>query len=170
MKEYFGESATFYKQSYGKQFILFPAIKRALPNSGKLLDVGCGNADMASIAKETNLEYYGLDVSTDMLNAAQRNVPEGNFIEASATAFSSKYNIKFDVIVLSMLFPVMSKFQDMVKTLEECHKVLSDEGIILIGVAHPAYDYYMQHGLLQRDNVETDFKGYFDSGEKIRDH
>lgn len=170
MEEYYGKSATVYQQTKGKNFLLFPAIKRFLSTGGNFLDIGCGNADLGSIAKENNFDYYGIDISEDMLNKAKQNYPEGKFFKSSSSDFSLLFNFNFDVIVLSMLFPAFSNYSDIVKTLNECRQKLNDNGRIIIGVTHPAFDQYMQSGLLGRKNIDTEFNGYFDSGKKFLIH
>ena len=105
-----------------------------------------------------------------MLKRAKQNYPEGKFFRSSSTTFSSLFNFNFDVIVLSMLFPAFSNYYDIVKTLNECHKKLNENGRIIIGITHPAFDYYMQLGLFNRKGIDTNFKGYFDSGKRFLIH
>lgn len=171
MEEYVGAKARNYAQTTGKTNLLFPAIERHLPNSkgasAKLLDVGCGEGSVAKLAESKEYEYYGLDASQDMLNLAKASFPKGNYLRSSSIEFAHKYREKFDVIIISMLFPVFDSAHKIKKTLLECKKVLKPEGIILIGVTHPAYDWYMQFDILGKSGVTTNFKGYFNSGQKF---
>ena len=170
MKEYYGKSATYYKQTGGRNLLLFPAIKKYLLKGGKLLDVGCGNADFGIFAHENNLEYFGLDVSEDMLEEARKNFSKGKYLRAPSTNFALKYNFNLDVIIISMLFPAFSNHDDIIETLKECEKVLTNSGKIIIGIAHPLYDQYMQFGLFKKKNIETNFEGYFEFGKKFLIH
>jgi SAM-dependent methyltransferase len=172
MKEYLGDGAYNYNQTDGKRFLLFPAIKRQLSKleNVRLLDLGCGAGDIYDLIKDKNIDYYGLDISAEMLERAKQQVPDGYFIQASATEFSSTLGTQFDVIISSMLYPSFGKLKDIAKSLEECKKALKEDGMLIIGIAHPSYDRYMQKGLFQKEDVEADFEGFFDSGKKFLIH
>lgn len=168
MKEYFGKRAKGYKQTKGKEYILFPAlgkyIHQSKPSQKKLLDVGCGNGDLYELAKEKGHSYYGLDISKEMIQRAKDEYPKGTFLVSSATDFASKYGQAFDVIVISMLFPSLRSKEDIAQTLKESKKVLAKNGTILIGLPYPCFDGYMQGGLFGRKGVTADFReGYFKS-------
>jgi ubiquinone/menaquinone biosynthesis C-methylase UbiE len=170
MKEYYGKGAKIYHQTKGKRFLLIPAILRNLKpvTKGKLLDVACGNGDFSILVNKKGYEYHGLDVSPDMIKRAREDFPHGKFQVASATKFASKYKEKFDVILISMLFPAMDKLSGITKVLTESVKVLKKDGHIIIGVTHPSFDHYMQSFLFNRADVKTKFTGYYSSGTKYR--
>jgi phosphoserine phosphatase/SAM-dependent methyltransferase len=156
-----------YGHSRGKRLLLFPAVIRQIPKAkqGKLLDVGCGLGDFYPIAQRKGYKYYGIDLSSDMINWAEDKFPRGYFKVADATSFSHHYNEKFNVILSVMLFPNFSKKKMMLKSLIEMEKVLSSGGKIVLGVIHPCFDPYMQKYLFKNANVETEFEGYFSSGK-----
>lgn len=171
MQEYFGNSAKLFKQTGGKRYLLNPATERNIPqvtdSSYKLLDLGCGNGYFFGLAKDKGYQYYGLDISETMIERAKTEYPEGKYLVASATEFSTHYQEKFDVILPIMLYPAFSNKADIQKSLSECKAVLKEGGVVLVGVSHPAYDQYMQKGVLGKEGVETDFQGYFKSGQKM---
>ncbi len=175
MTEYHGESAKNYQQTGGKLHLLIPAIKRAIPKAtspeSKLLDVACGNGDLFNLSSENGYEYFGLDLSEEMITRAKQEYPNGNYLQASATDFAGHYNHKFDIVLCIMLMNHFNTRDNIKKTLEQCKMVLKNEGVILVGVAHPCFDGYMQYGVLSRkEDIETQFKGYFNSGEKYLVH
>ncbi len=171
MQEYFGNSAHVFKQSRGKRYLLNPAIERNLPQatnlSNKLLDLGCGNGYFYEMASSKGYQYHGLDISEDMIERSKTEYPKGNYLVASATDFSKKYQEKFDVILPIMLYPAFNSKTDIQKSLIECKSVLKEGGIVLVGLSHPSYDQYMQKGVLGKNEIETDFQGYFKSGQKM---
>ncbi len=170
MKEYFGKSAKTYIQTIGKKFLLIPAVSKYLKGNKKglkILDVGCGNGDFFSIAKKHGYKYYGLDISEEMLSRARADFPQGKYLLSSALSFASKYDFKFEVILISMLFPALGALDKIRKVLKEAKFAVKKDGKIIIGVTHPAFDHYMQKELFKRKDVRTNFQGYFKSGIKF---
>ena len=173
MQEYFGEQAKAFKQTKTKKYMLIPAIEKQIllkkKVTGNFLDLGCGDGYFATIATEHNYKYLGIDISKDMIDLARKNSPNLDFVICSTTEvlehIPSKFN-KFDIILSNMLFPAMADFGDVEKTLSECKYLLSDSGCIICGIPHPSFDGYMQKGLLGRDDVNTSYTDYFNSGAK----
>src|SRR5687768_3441201 len=159
MKEYFGKTAAAYQQTDGKRFLLIPAFKRCIPKALKdkdlLLDVACGHGYYNVLAHEKGYQYFGVDISPDMIKRAKEDYPPGVYTVSPSTSFAGKIKQKFNVIVISMLFPVFSSKDDIVKTLKECKKVAAYDARILIGIPHPHFDTYMRKGLFGLDYVET---------------
>ena len=172
MEEYFGDSAKVYKQTRGKRAQLIPALKRALPHvtHGTLLDVGCGDANFGNTAREMGYDYYGVDISEDMIRCAKEEFPQGKHEVASATDFARLYKDHFDVVLMSMLFPSMNNLNDIIRALSEAKSVLAPGGLVVLGVAHPAFDGYMQSFLSLRDDVVGECTSYFTSGDAFEVH
>jgi len=166
MKEYFGKSSKSYKQTKGKRFLLLPAFIKLIPKTrkGKLLDLGCGNGDLYPMVSKKGYDYFGLDISKDMIARAKKDYPRGNYSIYSASNFSKEYSDKFDIVLISMLFPAIGNKKELEKILKESVKVLKKSGRIIIGVTYPLFDYYMQFGLFRRKGIKTKFWGYFRSG------
>src|SRR5262249_41688764 len=71
-------------------------IERYRPSAASLLELGCGTgAVVAGLAE--GMRITGIDLSTEMLKVATRNVPEARFVEGDITAFS--LGEKFDVVI-----------------------------------------------------------------------
>lgn len=173
MKEYYGEGSKIYGQTRGKQLLLMPALKRCLPTASKgakLLDVGCGTGDLYSLVLEKGYHYCGIDISRDMISVARIRFPNTEFVVADACFLSQAHQDTYDVVLLTMLFPALDSKEDIIKILQECSKVLADDGKIFVSVTHPSFDHYMQKHLFKRDDIETNFKGYFHSGTPLVIH
>lgn len=70
-----------------------------LPRGSTVLDIGCGTGRPTSIMlSQAGMRVTGIDVSSKMLEAARRNVPDGVFIQVNATNYEP--NIKFDAVVV----------------------------------------------------------------------
>ena len=166
MKEYHGKSARAYGQVTTIQAMLMPALERHIPDArrGMLLDVGCGHGDLFPIAKARGYDYAGLDISPDMLQEAKRKYPSGRYVQGSSTEITKRIHRKADVIVCNMVLPALVDVQEISATLQEMKAAAKPDGVILIGTTYPAYDGYMQAGLLGRQGVRTEFSGYFSSG------
>jgi ubiquinone/menaquinone biosynthesis C-methylase UbiE len=172
MKEYYGKSAKKYGQTRGKSLLLLPALKRNLPKAtdskARALDVACGNGDIFPIVKAKGYKYFGLDISQDLLKRAEVDFPSGKYQKGDARNLKKYYKTRFNAIIISMLFPAFDRKQDIVKVLKASKKLVAKKGVILIAVTHPAFDHYMQSFLFKRQDVHTDFKGYFHSGTYFR--
>jgi len=172
MKEYFGATAQKYQQTKGKQYLLFPTLQKYLGtaklDNASMLDVGCGNGDFYQIAEEQHFHYFGLDISEEMISRAKQEYPKGEFQVSPATHFASLYTQKFDVVVVSMLFPSLRDKESIIATLKESKRVLTKDGEILIGLPYPCFDGYMQFGILGRKDVAANFQGYFQSEAEFK--
>jgi SAM-dependent methyltransferase len=168
MKEYLNVNAEFYHLTERKRFVLLPAIRRHIKTTklGRLLDLACGNALFYPLITKKGYSYYGLDISPILLKQAQKNFPQGHYIQGNAVSFSKYYHFKFDVILCNLLLPALSNKNDLIQVLKECKKVLKSSGKMVFTIVHPSFDMYMQAGLFDR-KIKTKFKGYFESGAKF---
>jgi SAM-dependent methyltransferase len=71
-----------------------------------LLEIGCGNARTISWIfppAQFNYHYIGIDISFKRLLVAKRNIPEGDFIQASALNLPFKNNSFHAIVSFGML-------------------------------------------------------------------
>ena len=68
-------------------------------NKPSLLDVGCGYGGLQSyaIGKNIALDYTGIDVASNMIEWAGKNLPSGNFIHGDILDY--KFDREFDYVV-----------------------------------------------------------------------
>ena len=170
MREYYGSAAKKYAQTKSKKYLVNPAIFRLLTKtkqSLRLLDLACGNGDLIDEIKKRGYKYTGMDISDDMLKRARVDYHDEEFFLADARTFAKKTKVKYDVVLINMLMPALSKRNDIKKVLVESKKVLRKNGRILVATNHPCFDPYMTYGLLKGKRVVTKFVGYFDSEKKF---
>jgi SAM-dependent methyltransferase len=83
------------------------------------LDVGTGSGIFAEEFARRGLAVTGIDANADMLHGAHPYVPEGDFLQAIAENLPFADNA-FDVVFLGL---VLHETDDLVKTLQEAHRV-----------------------------------------------
>jgi len=167
MQEYFGDSAKNYGQPQDKFFTLFPAFERTIPQAkGKqtLLDLGCGIGDFSEMATKKGYDYTGVDISPDMLQQAQANYPTARFLQGDVSQPLSQLKQKFPIIVTNLLLPSLEKKAQFEGVFQTASSLLEDDGTCVFATAHPSFDGYMQKHFYDREDIETEFTGYFSSG------
>ena len=172
-KNYLINDAIEYKQTPGKKFCLNPAFERNLPDgqNKKLLDVGCGDGFYFQMCHLKGYDYTGVDISPEMIDKAQKMNQRDKFLVGSCFKLSEQFQPNsFDVVISSMLFPEFDTIEKFSTTLKQINLVLKDDGLFLLGTAHPAFDMYMRKYFLNQENVETDFQSYFDSSKMFKVH
>lgn len=92
-------------KTYNKEFheeihALFNYFCELLPKEGYILDLGSGTGlPYSKLLIEKGFNVLGIDLSSEMIKIAQKNVPEANFKDMSMTDLN--YNEEFDGIFSS---------------------------------------------------------------------
>lgn len=173
MKEYFGDSAKKYSQPSDKYFTLFPALELLIPparDGMTLIDLGCGTGDLSGLARSKGYGYIGLDYSDDMLARAREHYPSETFIQGDVTKQLEMEKETFDVVLCNMLFPSIATQENFAAVFSNARALCAKDGMVVVSVGHPCFDGYMTKKLLSRDDIETDFTGYFASGANYKVH
>jgi SAM-dependent methyltransferase len=128
-KIYDATKSTFWKE-YRK--ILKPYIKPQC----KVLDLGCGTGLAIEYLNISNQNYLGVDLSTDMLEIAQKKFPTHNFRIDSITNLN--LNISFDVVIMAFdtLNHLLSK-EDWMKAFKVANIHLSPSSYFIFDVVTP---------------------------------
>ncbi len=71
-----------------------------LHTAERVLDVGCGFGDFHHWAKDLQLDYYGLDLSPDLLSLAKKQHPKAHFFCGTLSDFYFA-DQSFDRVILS---------------------------------------------------------------------
>jgi ubiquinone/menaquinone biosynthesis C-methylase UbiE len=151
-KQHFNETASSYNTSDDGKFVagmydvLVDEIQKS--QSGKILDVGCGNGNLFTMLPEGKYELYGVDFSENMIIEARRNCEfKASFTVADAERLPFDDDT-FDMIVCNASF---HHYIHPDTVLEEMHRVLKDGGKVLIG------DPYIPTGIRSLMNVVLKF-------------
>jgi SAM-dependent methyltransferase len=106
-----------------------------LPKNGSILDIGSGTGiPFAKLFVERGFDYLGIDISSEMLKIAHRNVPLANFKEMSMTDLN--FEKKFDGIFssYSMLLVSPELLKEVAKRVVNSLKY---EGLFYISLNEP---------------------------------
>ncbi len=132
-KEHFNETASDYNNSSDGKFVegmydvLIEEIEKS--ESGKILDVGCGNGNLFTLLPENKYELYGVDFSQNMIIEAKSKCRNATFSVADAEMLPFDDD-SFDIVVCNASF---HHYIHPDRVLEEMRRVLKDGGKLLIG-------------------------------------
>lgn len=111
----------------------FSYIKKENP---KVLEIGCGNGrDAKEILKFTS-DYLGIDISSELIKIAKKNIPEGNFEIADVENFIFPKKIDIIFSFASLLHSDKNKVQDI---LNRASNALNERGIFYISLKYGDY-------------------------------
>lgn len=111
-----------------------------LPPGSRVLDLGCGTGvPTAGMLTETGLEVVGVDVSTEMLALARRNVPTGRFVAMDLMELDESLG-RFDA-VCAFFSLLMIRRRDIPRVLRRIRAVLNPGAVVAIGMVEGDLDY-----------------------------
>jgi ubiquinone/menaquinone biosynthesis C-methylase UbiE len=111
-----------------------------LASGARVLDLGCGTGvPTAGMLAESGLEVVGIDVSTEMLAVARRNVPTGRFVAMDVMELDDSLG-GFDA-VCAFFCLLMLRRSDIPRVLRRVRSVLRPGGLVTIGMVEGDLDY-----------------------------
>ena len=112
----------------------FDEFIKYIKQDGKLADLGCGNGRFFGYIKDVrNVQYVGVDNNEALINKAKSNFPEAKFIVGDMLDLPFE-NDSLDVVVaIASLHHIPSNILRK-KAIEEIHRVLKKNGILIITV------------------------------------
>ncbi|MHA2287331.1 MAG: class I SAM-dependent DNA methyltransferase [Promethearchaeota archaeon] len=107
----------------------------ALPEQGFILDLGSGTGiPFAKLFVERGFDYLGIDISSEMVRIARKNVPLANFKELSMTDlnFDKKFDGIFSSYSMLLLSPELLK-----EVTQRIVNSLKQDGLFYISLNEP---------------------------------
>lgn len=101
-----------------------------LEPGSKILDAGCAAGRDSKIFWDLGFDVVGVDLSTNLLNIARKNVSDISFIQADFKQLPFP-SFTFDGIWLNRVFHHLER-EDMNKAISELKRVLSFDGVIFV--------------------------------------
>jgi SAM-dependent methyltransferase len=108
-------------------FTLLPAPDRLT------LDIGCGEGRLPRDLKQLGHRVTGIDVSTELLEAARQLDPDGHYLCANA----ARLPVIDGVCDLAVAFMSLHDVDDLTSAVGEMARVLIDGGVACIAIVHP---------------------------------
>ena len=105
-----------------------------LPGAARMLDAGCGWARYVHFFLDAEIEYVGLDFSSEMLAAATETYPDCRFVEGSVAEMPLPGN-SFDGVWSCCVLTSIPKAY-IVKVLQEHYRVLKPGGVLYVALPH----------------------------------
>jgi len=112
--------------------VLFDYIKKG----DKILDLGCGNGRFVNIIKEKGGEYFGTDVSKNLIDIAKKTYPNENFQTTGPLKLPFIDNY-FDVIYSIAVLHHIPSNDFRLEFLQEAKRALKTGGIFVLTVWKP---------------------------------
>ena len=114
-------------------------VDRLAPGA-RVLDVGCGTGlPTAGMLAESGIDVVGIDVSTEMLRLARRNVPAARFVAMDVLELDDTLG-RFDAVV-AFFSLLMLRRTDIPQVLRRVRSVLRPGGVVAIGMVEGDFDY-----------------------------
>lgn len=112
---------------------ILPLIAEHLPRTGRVVDVGCGEGQVARLAADAGLEAVGVDAAGAQLAEARRRAGGPTYVQGSATDLPlAERSAQAAVACL-----VFEHFADLDRALAEVARVLRPGGRFLFLMNHP---------------------------------
>jgi ubiquinone/menaquinone biosynthesis C-methylase UbiE len=106
---------------------------RYLFSGEKILDLGCGNGRYFEYLKDKNINYFGVDISENLIRIAKNKYPEANFQVADALNLPFPDNFFDKAIGVAVFHHIPSK-ELRFQFLKEVKRVLKPGGILILTV------------------------------------
>ncbi len=100
-----------------------------IPAGGKVLDAGCGAGRDTNLFQEKGFDAIGLDISKNIIKAAQNSFPNARFIEGDILYLPFQNNT-FDAVWAHAAIVHFDKDKQIKKALSEFFRTLKQNGVI----------------------------------------
>lgn len=161
--ETYEDIASEFSKTRNKAWPEFEKFKDYVEDHFKILDLGCGNGRLFEYLGE--IEYIGVDISEKLLKEAKKRFPKGKFIKGDQLKIPAK-DEEFDIVFNIAAFHHIPSRKLRRKALDEMHRVLKKDGILILTVWNLFQKKYIKH--IARSIVKSIFTlGKYDWNDTI---
>lgn len=111
--------------------------------SGRVLELGCGAGRVSGYLIDIAREYHGIDISQRMVDHCRDVYPEGMFETGDLRDLSSFGDGAFDAVVAPFNVIDVLGDDDRARVLRELHRIVADEGVLIMSSHNVAYTPYI---------------------------
>lgn len=127
----------------------------------QILDAACGPGKYAEILMSKGATVTGFDLSPKMIELAiERNKSQGVFfVHDLSMPFEMLETASFDIVLCAL---ALHYVQDWTLTIKEFHRVLKPNGILVISIEHPFFEfnYFKSTHYFEVEHVNCIWKGF----------
>ncbi|MFG6101402.1 class I SAM-dependent methyltransferase [Leptothoe sp. EHU-05/26/07-4] len=166
-KEYSKENLEFIKTIFQQLFLQY------IPEKGRILDLGCGSGQLASLLFESGYQVTGIDISEKLLSYARKNAPEVEFVQSDIRLL--EYSPTFNGIFSKGALMVMMSLEGLEDVFRRVYSALLGNGVFMFDVRQE--ESVMSWGKSLADahtktlSVEDDYvwmcRSTYEPGEKV---
>lgn len=99
----------------------------------RVLDSGCGSGRFFEVLRDKGIDYFGIDISENLIAIAKKNYPNVKFQVADALNLPFSQNFFDKIYSISVLHHIPSK-DFRLQYLKETKRVLKPEGLLILRV------------------------------------
>ena len=95
-----------------------------------IIEIGCGTGNLAKRFRAANYEYLGIDLFQEMLDIAERNAPNAQFMQADVRGF--KLNQRFDcALITGRTISYLTDNQGLMRAFASLNTCLNSSGLMM---------------------------------------
>ncbi|MFW9982039.1 MAG: class I SAM-dependent methyltransferase [Candidatus Thorarchaeota archaeon] len=115
-------------EKFNRELVKFAEL---LPNSGQVLDAGCGvGLPVSQFLVKNGFKVIGVDISKKMVELAKENVPEGTFFQKNILELDFPDDFFDGIICVYTLWHIPRVNHSII--IENFHRMLKDDGILVL--------------------------------------
>jgi len=124
-----------------------------IPINAKILDLGCGPGNIARLLseKQKNLQILGIDLSTEMIKLATKNVPSATFQVGDIRNLSGLAN-DFDAVIAAFSIVHLSN-DETFNLIKDVNRLLKSKGLLYISCIEGNNSDYLKTSFSSEKNI-----------------